>query len=93
LAYLGEALTYGPNINNPALKLRPYVLTLVDKAKQHSSGCNEVEKALIEAQIERYDADTGQGLQKVNEAYANTMKDVYYKLSSNSDVAALYADA
>jgi tetratricopeptide (TPR) repeat protein len=93
LAYLGEALTYGPNINNPAYKLRPYVLTLINKAKQHASGCNDVEKALIEAQVKRYDADTSKGLQKVNDAYANTMKGVYDKLSANSDVAALYADA
>ena len=93
LAYLGEALTYGPNINNPAYKLRSYTLTLIDKAKQYAPNSTEVEKALIEAQEARYRTDTSQGLQKTNEAYANTMKDVYNRFSSDADVGALYADA
>src|SRR5215217_6037334 len=53
LAYLGEALTYGPNINNPAYKLRPYTVSLVEKAKQLSAGVSEFEKALIDAQVLR----------------------------------------
>src|SRR5512138_1689321 len=33
MTFLAEALTYGPSINNPAYKLRPYVVTLIEKAK------------------------------------------------------------
>jgi tetratricopeptide (TPR) repeat protein len=93
MAYLGEALTYGPSINNPAYKLRPYVVGLIEKAKRFGFASTDYEKALIEAQVIRYKADTSEGFQKVNELYACTMKDVYARFSSNSDVGALYADA
>lgn len=93
LAYLGEALTYGPNINNAAYKLRPYVLTLLEKAKRFQAASSSFEKALIEAQQIRYLADTSLGLQKVNEAYANAMKNVSTSFPSNADAAGLYADA
>jgi tetratricopeptide (TPR) repeat protein len=93
VAYLGEALTYGPNINNPAYKLRSYVLTLIEKTKQFEAHSSEFEKALIDAQVLRYTADTSESFQKVNEIYADIMKDVCCKFPANSDAAALYTDA
>lgn len=93
MAYLGEALTYGPNINNPAYKLRSYTVSLIEKSKELAPVSNEFERALINAQLLRYNTDTSEGLQKVNEAYAKTMEQVYAKFSMNSDAAALYADA
>lgn len=93
MAYLGEALTYGPNINNPAYKLRSYTSALVQKATQLSSGSEGIEKALIDAQLIRYNTDTSEGLQQVNETYAKAMETVYKKYPSSSDAGALYADA
>ena len=58
ITYLGEVLTYGPNINNVLYKLRPYVLTLMEKAQRFAPAASPVEKALIEAQSIRYNADT-----------------------------------
>ena len=93
MAYLGEALTYGPNINNSAYKLRPYTLSLLEKSKRHLSKCTAIEKALIEAQFERFTADTSLGIPHVNKAHADAMKKMQELFPVNADVAALYADA
>src|SRR5689334_881093 len=64
VSYLGEALTYGPNINNSLYKLRPYVLTLMEKAQRFAPAAGPVEKALIAAQSIRYNTDTSAGFDK-----------------------------
>src|SRR5215207_8904466 len=63
LSYLGEVVTYGPNINNPAYKLPSYVAELMKKAERFASGASAYERALVEAQAYRYRIDTSLGLQ------------------------------
>src|SRR5678810_241803 len=58
MGYWGKALSYGPNINDFGYSASPDALTAVQKAKELSGNCTPVEKALIDAMMVRYSADT-----------------------------------
>lgn len=48
---------------------------------------------LIQAQRIRYSADSTESREKLNQLYADKMKEVYDKYPGDADAAALYADA
>ncbi|WP_066407853.1 tetratricopeptide repeat protein [Flavisolibacter tropicus] len=93
MGYWGKALAYGPNINDLGYTASPEALLAVQKAKALCTNCTPVEKALIAAMDVRYSADPAQTREQLNQAYADAMKQTYSTYSTNSDVAALYADA
>lgn len=93
MGYWGKALAYGPNINDLGYAASPDALKATQKAKELSTGCTSVEKALIYAMQIRYSEDTTQTREFLNQLYANAMKKTHQQFTSNADVAALYADA
>src|SRR5438045_6469280 len=93
MGYWGKALSYGPNINDLGYSASPDALTAVQKAKELSGNSTPVEKALIDAMMVRYSADTTQTRQHLNELYADAMKKAHTQFPESGDAAALYADA
>lgn len=93
MGYWGKALSYGPNINDYGYAASPEALVAIAKAKQFSSSCTPVEKALITAMQIRYSSDTTQTREHLNQLYADAMKQAYAQFPESIDAAALYVDA
>ena len=88
-----QALAYGPNINDLGYAASPEALVATDKAAKLSGSSTAKEKILIQAQMVRYSADSTQTREKLNQLYADKMKEAYIKFPDDADIAALYADA
>ncbi|HJS54600.1 MAG TPA: tetratricopeptide repeat protein [Chitinophagaceae bacterium] len=94
ILYWAQALSYGPNINDYGYRASPEALAALDKAKEFSSTATPFEKSLVDAISARYTADSTDATRaQLNQAYADKMKKVYEKFSTNPDAQALYADA
>src|SRR6516164_4191717 len=93
MGYWGKALSYGPNINDLGYAASPDALVAAQKAKGLSAACSQVEKALINAMMVRYSADTTQTREHLNQLYADAMKSVYQQFPESLDASTLYADA
>lgn len=92
MIYWAQALAFGPNINDYGYRASPEALEAVKKAMDNA-GYTPIEKGLIHAISLRYSEDSFQTREKLNEDYVTAMKQLYKDLSTNPDVAALYADA
>jgi tetratricopeptide (TPR) repeat protein len=93
MLHWAQALTYGPNINDIGYAASPDALSAINKAVELSANCSAKEKLLIEAQKIRYSADSTDSREKLNQLYADKMKEAYEKNPADADIAALYADA
>ena len=94
IIHWAQALTYGPNINDYGYRASPEALAALNKSRELSTTATEFEKALIDAISVRYTADSADATRtQLNQYYADKMKLVYQKFSSNPDAMALYADA
>jgi tetratricopeptide (TPR) repeat protein len=93
MAYWGQALVLGPNIN-AAMVPENEVLALefVRKAASLRSKASPRERALISALEKRYSGDPEQ--RKANDkAYANAMRDVHEEFTNDLDIAVLYVES
>ena len=94
MAWWGQALAVGPNINDIGYVEKPEAFTAIQKAKFLSSDASSpVEKLLINSMLMRYSADTTQKREQLNQRYAEAMQKAYMRYPNHPDVAALYADA
>lgn len=93
MGYWGKALALGPNINDMGYAASPDASTAMQKAKDLSSQCTSIEKALIDAIQVRYSADTTQTREYLNQRYADEMKEIFRRYPESADAGALYADA
>ncbi|KAL1597763.1 hypothetical protein SLS60_008250 [Paraconiothyrium brasiliense] len=102
MAYWGRAFALGPNYNKPwelfdseELKASIEQINIANaRAKEHSAGSTEMEKALIDAIQFRVPKSLDDiHFRACNEAYAEAMASVYQKFPDDLDVATLYADA
>lgn len=95
LAYWGQALVLGPNINagmDPASVKPAY--EFVQKAKSKIAHANELEADLINALAERYSLDeTLSDRAELDQAYADAMRKVAAKYPENPHVQSLLAEA
>ncbi|WP_299593984.1 hypothetical protein [uncultured Microbulbifer sp.] len=93
MAYWGQALVLGPNINAPMdQEAEPKARELALKAKSLSKGLDARERALIEALTHRYTgdpADRGEADKK----YAAAMAKVAKQHPEDLDIATLYAES
>ncbi|NOT25262.1 MAG: hypothetical protein HOP16_04080 [Acidobacteria bacterium] len=93
MAYWGQALVLGPNIN--ALmepNEEPMAYELVQKAMSLRSRASERERAYIEALSERY-SGTASDRKPRDAAYAKAMRAVYLKYPQDLDAAMLYVES
>jgi tetratricopeptide (TPR) repeat protein len=93
MGYWGKALAYGPNINDFGYSASPGAISAIQNAKNLSTACTDVEKALINAMLVRYSLDSTDTREHLNQLYANAMKEVYQSFPKSADAAALYVDA
>lgn len=92
MIYWGQALAFGPNINDLEYNAAPEAFEAATKAVALSEHSSPKEKALINSMALRYSKDTAVSRAALDEAYTQAMK----QISSNStdpDILALYADA
>ncbi len=93
MAYWGQALVLGPNINAPMdPNDEPKARALAEQALARRAAAGPREQALIEALAERY---TGKADDRAagDQAYAAAMRAVWQRFPGDDDVAALYAEA
>lgn len=95
MAYWGQALALAPNINDPVIppERETEGYEAIQVAIRHKMGATEVERGLIDALAVRFSAKAKPDRTRLNDAYAQAMRDLYRRYSSDPDVAALYADA
>lgn len=93
MAYWGQALVLGPNINAPMVPTEePRAHELVQKAVALAARASPRERAFIEALARRY---TGNAADRAanDRAYAAAMREVVERHPDDLDAAAFYAEA
>ncbi len=93
MIYWGQALAYGPNINDFEYAATPDAYAAIQKAVSLQEKCTAKEKALIGAMAARYSNDSTTSRELLNQQYTGAMQASYTKFSADADLAALYADA
>jgi len=93
MAYWGQALVLGPNINAPMeAKNEALALELVRRAASLGSGASDRERALIGALEKRYTGNPED--RKANDkAYANAMREVHRRFRGDQDIAMLFVES
>jgi tetratricopeptide (TPR) repeat protein len=93
MAYWGQALVLGPNINAPMdPNAEAPALELIKKAVALKSKASPREQAYIEALAERYSGNASER-QARDQAYAKAMRSVQQKFPDDLDAATLYAES
>lgn len=93
MAYWGQALVLGPNINavmEP--NEEPQALEMAQKAQSLKAGASPRERALIDALAKRYSGDAGQRIAN-DAAYAEAMRAVHEQFPDDLDIAMLYVES
>ena len=93
MAYWGQALVLGPNINaamDPANE--PIALDLVKKAVALKAKASPREQAYIDALTQRYSGKAEERSAR-DKAYSEAMRKVYERFPDDLDAAALYAES
>jgi tetratricopeptide (TPR) repeat protein len=95
MAYWGEALAAGPNINDPATQpdRERQAYDAVQKARAHKANASAVEQAFIDALAQRFPDSSGANRELRMAAYAEAMGKVYERFPDDADVGTLYAAA
>ena len=95
MAFWGEAISLGPNINDsfPDEEREKQAYAALQKALELKQGSNETEQELIDALVPRYSKAKPARRQPLNVAYAQAMTKVYQRFPEDPDVATLYAEA
>jgi tetratricopeptide (TPR) repeat protein len=93
MAFWGQALVLGPNINAPmAPEDEPRAAQLVKKAVALKPKANARERAYIDALAARY-SGRAEDRQKNDRAFADAMKTVVQQYPADLDARAIYAEA
>jgi tetratricopeptide (TPR) repeat protein len=93
MAYWGQALVLGPNINAlMETSEEPHALENVQKAMSLKGTASPREQALIEALSKRYTGDP-QHRQVNDKAYADAMRQVHERFPEDLDIAMLYVES
>ena len=93
IAYWGEALALGPNINAPMDPAsEPKALEVVQKAVTLKSKASPREQALIDALTQRY-SGRAEDRKARDRAYADAMREVHLKFPDDQDIAMLYVES
>ncbi|MFN5168178.1 MAG: hypothetical protein ACK5DD_01025 [Cyclobacteriaceae bacterium] len=94
MAYWGQALCLGPNINLP---MDPADTETVYRAMQRANALikngNALEQALINALSQRYTSEALKDRKPLDEAYASAMRQVAAQFPDDLDVHTLFAEA
>src|SRR5438128_2728877 len=93
IAYWGEALALGPNINAPMDPAsEPKALEAIQKATALKSKASPREQALIDALTQRY-SGRAEDRRARDVAYADAMRKVHLQFPDDQDIAMLYVES
>jgi tetratricopeptide (TPR) repeat protein len=93
MAYWGDALALGPNINAPMdPNNEPKALEVIQKAVALKAKASPREQALIEALVNRY-SGRAEDRRARDVAYADAMRKVHLKFPDDEDIAMLYVES
>jgi tetratricopeptide (TPR) repeat protein len=93
IAYWGEALALGPNINAPMDPANePKALAAIQKAITLKSKAAAREQALIDALAQRY-SGRAEDRKARDRAYADAMREVQLRFPDDQDIAMLYVES
>ena len=93
IAYWGEALALGPNINAPMDPANePKALEAIQKAIALKSKASPREQALIDALTQRYSGHA-EDRKARDRAYADAMRKVHLQFPDDQDIAMLYVES
>lgn len=93
MAYWGQALVLGPNINAPmAAEDEPKALELAQKAVAAKGGASARERSYIDALARRYSGKAEDRAAR-DRAYADAMREVSHRFPQDLDAATLFAEA
>ena len=93
MAYWGEALALGPNINAPMDPANePKALAAIQKAITLKSKASAREQALIDALTQRY-SGRAEDRKARDRAYADAMREVHLRFPDDQDIAMLYVES
>ena len=94
IAYWGQALVLGPNINMPmAPEAEPEAYKLIQKAVELKPHASSKERDYIDALAKRYSGDAKPDRKALNQAYAGAMKTLAKKYPDDLDAVTLYVEA
>lgn len=94
MAYWGQAICYGPNINLPmSEEYSKLALEAIRQAQELKSHGNLKEQDLIGALAERYSSDTTIERSLLDKNYADAMGVLYKKYAEDLDIKTLFAAA
>jgi len=95
MAWWGQAISAGPNINNPAMDsvAKADAWKTILKAQQHLADASTLEQGLIKALTFRYAWPAPENRKHLDSMYVIAMRQVYNDNPEDSDVGALFADA
>ncbi len=95
MAYWGQALALGPNINDPFpdSERTSHAYEAALKAKMLAARGNRKERALVEAIQVRQAEDPETDRMELNQAYREAMAPLAKKYSEDADIQTLYASA
>ncbi len=93
MAYWGEALALGPNINAPMDPANePKAVEVINKAIALKSKASVREQALIDALVQRY-SGRAEDRKARDVAYADAMRKVHLQFPEDQDIAMLYVES
>ncbi len=93
IAYWGEALALGPNINAPMDPAsEPKALEAIQKAVALKAKASPRERALIDALVHRY-SGRAEDRKARDEAYADAMRSVHLQFPNDPDITMLYVES
>ncbi|MDX6613967.1 MAG: hypothetical protein QOD75_3153 [Blastocatellia bacterium] len=93
IAYWGEALALGPNINAPMDPANePKALAAIQKAVTLKAKASAREQALIDALTRRY-SGRAEDRRARDQAYADAMREVHQRFPNDQDIAMLYVES
>jgi tetratricopeptide (TPR) repeat protein len=93
IAYWGEALALGPNINAPMDPANePKAVEVIKKAVALKAKASPRERALIDALVQRY-SGRAEDRKARDVAYADAMRKVHLQFPNDQDIAMLYVES
>jgi len=94
MAYWGQALVLGPNINMPMLpEAEPEAYQLIQKAVELKRHASRKERDYIDALAKRYAGEAKPDRKGLDRAYADAMETLAKKYPDDLDAATLYVEA
>ncbi len=94
MAYWGEALAYGMNINAPmAEEAAPKAYEAVQLALKHAPKATAKEQAYVQALSKRYTAQAEKDRTPLDKAYADAMRQLAKAYPDDLDAATLFAES